>query len=91
MNGQAIPAIGSRLLRRAPRRAPNLWDQPLVITVAVLLALGLVMVTSASITTADRAFGEPFYYLRAPIAVSRRRVCWPPCRCCAYRWKYGKS
>ncbi len=63
MNGQAIPAIGSRLLRRAPRRAPNLWDQPLMITVAVLLALGLVMVTSASITTADRAFGEPFYYL----------------------------
>ena len=62
MSGQAIPALGSRVLRRS-RRAPNLWDQPLLIAIAVLLVLGLVMVASASITTADRAFGEPLYYL----------------------------
>jgi cell division protein FtsW len=30
--------------------------------VAALLAIGLVMVTSASITTADRQLGQPFYY-----------------------------
>ena len=62
MRGQAIPAIGSRVLRRTPRTL-NEWDQPLAITVATLLVLGLVMMASASITTADRAFGEPFYYL----------------------------
>lgn len=62
MRGQAIPAIGSRVLRRTPRTL-NQWDQPLAITVATLLVLGLVMMASASITTADRAFGEPFYYL----------------------------
>lgn len=60
--GQAIPAFGARVLRRV-RRAPNLWDQPLVIVTATLLILGLVMVASASITIADRAYGAPFYYL----------------------------
>lgn len=62
MNGQAIPAIGSRVLRRV-RRVPRLWDETLVITIAALLVIGLVMVASASITIADRTYGQPFYFL----------------------------
>ncbi|MGI9264297.1 MAG: FtsW/RodA/SpoVE family cell cycle protein, partial [Gammaproteobacteria bacterium] len=38
-------------------------DPLLLGTVITLLAIGLVMVTSASITSADREIGQPFYYL----------------------------
>ncbi len=42
-------------------RCPRL-DMQLIGVVACLLAIGLVMVTSASITTADRQLDDPFYY-----------------------------
>jgi len=38
-------------------------DMRLLTVSIILLCLGLVMVTSASITIADRLYGEPFYYL----------------------------
>jgi len=48
-----IPAGGSRLPR---------FDYWLLFSVLVLSLLGLVMVSSASITFADRVIGNPFYY-----------------------------
>ncbi|MBI5041133.1 MAG: putative lipid II flippase FtsW [Gammaproteobacteria bacterium] len=47
--------------RASGLRCPRL-DLQLIGVVAALLAIGLVMVTSASITTADRQLGDPFYY-----------------------------
>lgn len=38
-------------------------DGVLLVITGVLLCLGLVMVASASITVADRQFGQPFFYL----------------------------
>ncbi len=55
-----------------PRAVPAVTPQgadPLVLGVALaLLALGLVMVTSASITSAERQLGQPFYYLLRQLA-----------------------
>lgn len=58
-----LAAMQSRLgsARSAGARCPRL-DMQLISVVAALLAIGLVMVTSASITTADRQLGQPFYY-----------------------------
>ena len=39
------------------------FDLPLICTVALLLGAGLVMLTSASISIADRNTGNPFFYL----------------------------
>lgn len=47
--------------RRRRGRLPEL-DWALLVCVLALLGFGLVMVTSASLSTADRSFGEPFYY-----------------------------
>lgn len=44
-----------------PRRF--LFDPVLLLVTAGLLLIGLVMVASASIATAERAFANPFYYL----------------------------
>jgi cell division protein FtsW len=44
-----------------PRRF--VFDPVLVLVVAGLLLVGLVMVASSSIATAEREFGNPFYYL----------------------------
>lgn len=44
-----------------PRRF--IFDQVLMLTVAGIVLLGLVMVTSASISIADRQMQEPLYYL----------------------------
>jgi cell division protein FtsW len=49
-----------------PRRLE--LDPVLLGTALTLLAIGIVMVTSASITTADRSMGEPFYYLYRQLA-----------------------
>ena len=43
------------------------FDLGLALSVAILLALGLVMVTSASISLADRELGNPFYYLERQV------------------------
>ncbi|MCK4710448.1 MAG: FtsW/RodA/SpoVE family cell cycle protein, partial [Gammaproteobacteria bacterium] len=40
------------------------FDIKLLLTAVIILCIGLVMVESASITTADRALGSPFYYLK---------------------------
>ncbi|MFP5505305.1 MAG: putative lipid II flippase FtsW [Gammaproteobacteria bacterium] len=47
--------------RGAGLRCPRL-DMPLLGAALVLLAIGLIMVTSASIALADRQLGDPFYY-----------------------------
>ncbi len=49
--------------RSSARRKPQVLDTQLLVTMLMLLALGLVMVGSASIDIADRQTGEPFYYL----------------------------
>lgn len=49
--------------RCASRSAVAGIDRQLLMVMATLLALGLVMVGSASIAIADRQTGEPFYYL----------------------------
>ena len=49
--------------RRQAVGGSHAWFDPLLLGVAVLLlALGLVMVASASISLSDRQFGQPFYY-----------------------------
>lgn len=46
-------------------------DALLVTAVATLLGIGLLMVTSASVSLADRAYGDPFYFLeRQLVAVA---------------------
>ena len=40
------------------------FDLKLVFTAIIILCIGLVMIESASITTADRALNEPFFYLK---------------------------
>jgi cell division protein FtsW (lipid II flippase) len=48
---------------RARERMPFAWDPVTLGLVAALLLVGLVMVTSASITIAARDMGDPFYFL----------------------------
>jgi cell division protein FtsW len=55
----AIPA-----LKRATEDQLDKADAVLLITSLALLAIGLVMVTSASISVADRNLSSPFYYLQ---------------------------
>ncbi len=54
--GQAGPAA------MTPAATWSRLDGPLLLAVAALLALGLVMVTSASMPMADRITGNPWYY-----------------------------
>ncbi len=42
---------------------PFIYDRPLLITSVLLIALGVLMVASASMVISDRQFGYPFYYL----------------------------
>ncbi len=56
-------AVANAGERRQAVGGANPWFDPLLLGVAVtLLALGLVMVVSASISLSDRQFGQPFYY-----------------------------
>ncbi len=48
---------------RARERMPFAWDPVTVGLVAALLLVGLVMVTSASMSVAAKDFGDPFYFL----------------------------
>ncbi len=50
-------------LRRSHVAAVAQGDVPLLLAVTALLALGLLMVGSASISIADRQLGAPFHYL----------------------------
>ena len=51
-------------LKRATEGQLEKLDLVLLITSLALLAVGLVMVTSASISIADRNLSSPFYYLQ---------------------------
>ena len=44
------------------RNVLQTWDLPLILVVMMIVSLGLVMVTSASIPLADKQLGQPFYY-----------------------------
>ncbi|MDV3237507.1 MAG: putative lipid II flippase FtsW [Gammaproteobacteria bacterium] len=54
-------SVQARLPRAGGLRCPRL-DYQLLGVVLCLLAIGLIMVTSASVSIADRQFGQPFYY-----------------------------
>ena len=49
---------------RARERMPFAWDAVTLTLVAALLLIGLVMVTSASMSIAARDLGNPFFYLQ---------------------------
>jgi cell division protein FtsW len=53
---------------RARERLPFAWDTPTVGLVAALLLVGMVMVTSASMSVAAKDLGEPFYFLERQFA-----------------------
>jgi cell division protein FtsW len=48
---------------RARERMPFTWDTLTLGLVAALLLIGLIMVTSASMSIAARNMGDPFYFL----------------------------
>ena len=56
---RAVPA-----LKRATEGQLDKLDPVLLLTSLALLAIGLVMVTSASISIADRNLSSPFYYMQ---------------------------
>lgn len=58
----------------AGRRMPA-PDRVLWVTAAVILGLGLVMVASASITLAEKATGNPFYFLERQLAYAVAGLC----------------
>ncbi len=72
-------AVGEALrdMVRAPRytrvagRAESRWDDVLIVCIMALIAIGLVMVFSASISIAQRTAGNGYYYfIRHAIAVA---------------------
>lgn len=66
MMGQHILWRGQRsgdTAKRRTRALPAATDYSLLLAVLTLLALGLLMVGSASISIADRQMGTPFYFL----------------------------
>jgi cell division protein FtsW len=68
------------------------WCDPWLAGIAVaLLALGLVMVASASISLADRQFGQPFYFaVRQGLYVTVGLVCaWVVLRTRLVYWEKG--
>ena len=64
MTTRTIPALRAHMLRQTQQRHGRFpLDYWLLTAVLILLALGLVMVMSASVSIADRQTGNPFYYL----------------------------
>jgi len=61
MSARALLEIGSGYQRN--QKQPVLIDYWLLFAVLTLAALGLIMLTSASITSAAKHFDNPFYYL----------------------------
>jgi cell division protein FtsW len=53
---------------RARERMPFTWDYVTIGLIAALLLMGLVMVTSASMSIAARDLGSPFFYLQRQFA-----------------------
>jgi len=56
-------SVNAKTNRRSEVNSPARFDLGLVLAVFALLALGLVMVGSASIAIADRELSQPFYFL----------------------------
>ena len=54
---------------------PEGLDSVMIIVTLALLCLGLVMITSASITVADRHIGSPFYYLYRQAGAAALGIC----------------
>jgi len=61
MSAVTLPNVALKRRVRAQRFAKT--DHWMLGAALLLLALGLVMVASASISSADKQFGQPFYYL----------------------------
>jgi cell division protein FtsW len=83
-------AIGYGL--RARERMPFAWDGWTLGIVAALLLVGLVMVTSASMSIAARQFGDPFFFLERQFGYGLVGVAlaWMVTRVPAPLWdKYG--
>lgn len=60
MNSQAIR--GSQLISQKPVVLSTKLDSQILIIYGILAAIGLIMVTSASIGVADQQIGDPFYF-----------------------------
>jgi cell division protein FtsW len=56
-------SVATAAARPVPARAGFIWDWWLLTATVALLGMGLVLVSSASIAIADRASGDPFFYL----------------------------
>ncbi len=70
---------GGRRRRRQDRRPPML-DAGLLVAVLFLLALGFVMVTSASMPMADRNYDDAFFFvLRHGVAIALALLCGAIC------------
>ncbi len=65
MNTRVIPALRSRMPSQYSRFHLDVW---LLGIVLLLVALGLVMVMSASVSIADRQMGDSFYYFWRQLA-----------------------
>lgn len=61
MNGQSVALVRSGGENGSPKRHRTGLDGALLGVALLLLLLGLVMISSASMTPADRAYGDPFH------------------------------
>jgi cell division protein FtsW len=59
----SVTATGMPYARGAARSRKLILDPVLLMLTAALLLIGLIMVTSASISVADKTMGNPFYFL----------------------------
>jgi len=53
----------THLTHRGALEAPAFYDKWFIITIVCILAMGLLMMTSASIVISDKQMHQPFYYL----------------------------
>jgi cell division protein FtsW len=77
---------------RARERMPFAWDTLTLGLVAALLLIGLIMVTSASMSIAERSMGDPFYFLERQFffAMAGVAFAWMVTRIPTELWdKYG--
>lgn len=88
MSAATLQPAAARSAWRGPVRPPDL-DPLLLASALILLALGLVMVASASITVAARELGDPWFYLRkqALFAVLGLAVAWLVVQVPLARWQ----
>jgi cell division protein FtsW len=59
----SLPAMRKGYADFKPVSTWLIIDKPLLVSIACLLAIGIVMVASSSITIAEREMGQPFYFL----------------------------